>query len=93
MSKKNKRMAKTAVALLLVLVLVLIPMTIAFAAQPGVECDDFSSTPGHSALAPGSPFNEDGHAGTVYAGEQPQNSKNIHSVSQYDVACRNVSQH
>jgi hypothetical protein len=93
MSKINRRMAKTTVALLLVLVLVLIPMTIAFAAQPGVECDEFPSTPGHSALSPGSPFNEDGKAGTVYAGEQPQNSRNVHSVSQYDVACEKVSQH
>jgi len=32
-------------------------------------------------------------AGTVYAGQQPQNSNNPHSVSQYDVACFQVSQH
>lgn len=37
--------------------------------------------------APGSAFNPDGTAGTVYAGEQPQNSRNPVSVSQYDVAC------
>jgi len=55
--------------------------------QPGVECDEFPSTPGHAAAAPGSAFNEEGKAGTVYAGEQPQNSKNTASVSQYDVAC------
>jgi hypothetical protein len=47
--------------------------------------------PGHAVAAPGSPFNPDGHAGTVYAGEQPQNSKNPVSVSQYDVACFQVS--
>ncbi len=93
MSKLDRRMAKTAVAFLLVLVLVVIPMTIAFAAQPGADCADFSSTPGHSAVAPGSAFNGDGKAGTVYAGEQPQNSNNVHSVSQYDVACEKVSQH
>jgi hypothetical protein len=93
MSKIDRRMAKTALAVLLVLMLVLIPMSIAFAAQPGADCADFSSTPGHSASAPGSAFNEDGKAGTVYAGEQPQNSNNIHSVSQYDVACEKVSQH
>ncbi len=93
MSKIDRHMAKTAVAVLLVVVLVLIPMTVAFAAQPGVECDEFPSTPGHAASAPGSAFNEDGKAGTVYAGEQPQNSNNIHSVSQYDVACEKVSQH
>jgi hypothetical protein len=53
--------------------------------QPNVECEDIH--PGHAASAPGSAFNEDGKAGTVYAGEQPQNSKNPKSVSQYDVAC------
>jgi hypothetical protein len=53
--------------------------------QPNVECEDIH--PGHAATAPGSAFNEDGKAGTVYAGEQPQNSKNSKSVSQYDVAC------
>jgi hypothetical protein len=63
--------------------------------QPGVECgeDNAQTRPGHSANAPGSPFNENGVAGTRYAGEQPQNSKNPHSVSQYDVACFQVSQH
>src|SRR6185436_2060032 len=93
MSKINRRMAKSAVALLLVVLLLLIPLSVAVAAQPGVECDDFAFRPGHSDAAPGSAFNEDGHAGTVYAGEQPQNSNNVHSVSQYDVACEKVSQH
>ena len=92
MSKLDRRMAKAAIALLLVALMVLIPMSIALAAQPSVECDEFSSTPGYSANAPGSAFNEDGMAGTVYAGEQPQNSNNVHSVSQYDVACEKVSQ-
>ncbi|TPK94945.1 adenylate cyclase [Mesorhizobium sp. B2-4-12] len=45
-----------------------------------------STTPGHASSAPGSAFNPDGNAGTHYAGEQPQNSKNPKSVSQYDVA-------
>ncbi len=44
------------------------------------------ATPGHAADAPGSAFNPDGNAGTHYAGTQPQNSNNSHSVSQYDVA-------
>jgi hypothetical protein len=92
MSKMNRRMAKAAVALLLVALMVLIPLSIALAAQPGVECDEFASSPGFSSAAPGSAFNEDGMAGTVYAGEQPQNSNNVHSVSQYDVACEKVSQ-
>lgn len=58
--------------------------------QPGVECGDDGATsiPGHSASAPGSPFNEDGKAGSVYAGEQPQNSRNSASISQYDAACQ-----
>lgn len=89
----NNRMVKAGVALLLVALLVLIPLSVALAAQPGVECGDFAQRPGHSDTAPGSAFNEDGHAGTVYAGEQPQNSNNVHSVSQYDVACEKVSQH
>ena len=92
MFKLNSRMAKTSLALLLVVVIVFIPMSIAFAGQPGVECDEFAQRPGHSDTAPGSAFNEDGHSGTVYAGEQPQNSVNPHSVSQYDVACEKVSQ-
>ena len=53
--------------------------------QPNQECED--ARPGHADSAPGSAFNPDGNAGTHYAGEQPQNSKNPHSVSQYDVAC------
>ncbi|RZU74360.1 hypothetical protein EV384_2816 [Micromonospora kangleipakensis] len=66
--------------------------------QPGVECgeDGNDTRPGRSADAPGngSPFIEgDSVAGTHYAGEQPQNSRNPKSVSQYDVACFQVSQH
>ncbi len=59
--------------------------------QPGVECEDVR--PGHASEARGSAFNEDGVAGTHYAGEQPQNSQNPHSVSQYDVACFQISRH
>jgi hypothetical protein len=63
--------------------------------QPSQTC--LSSTaptePGHAAGSTGSPFNEvDGTAGAMYAGSQPQNSGNPTSVSQYDVACFNVSQ-
>jgi hypothetical protein len=76
-------------------VLLLVPLGIAFAAgQPDKSCEDAGAvTPGQSAGAPGSAFNPDGKAGTVYAGEQPQNSKNPMSVSQYDVACFELSQH
>jgi hypothetical protein len=57
--------------------------------QPGVECgeDEAPNIPGQSDAARGSPFNEEGIAGTKYAGEQPQNSRNSASVSQYDAAC------
>ena len=57
--------------------------------QPNQTCGSASApnTPGNAATAPGSAFNPDGKSGTVYAGEQPQNSRNPKSVSQYDVAC------
>lgn len=60
--------------------------------QPGADCELLvesgqGSTPGSSASAPGSAFNPDGNAGTRYAGEQSQNSRNTSSVAQYDVAC------
>ena len=75
--------------------------TLAFAAttgntgQPNQSCGSTTAplTPGNAASAPGSAFNPDGHAGTVYAGTQPQNSQNPKSVSQYDVACFQQSQH
>jgi hypothetical protein len=57
--------------------------------QPNQSCGSATApnTPGNAATAPGSAFNPDGQAGTVYAGQQPQNSRNPTSVSQYDVAC------
>jgi len=61
--------------------------------QPNQSCQAQPSTPGNAASAPGSAFNTSGVAGTVYAGTQPQNSTNPHSVSQYDVACFQVSSH
>jgi len=59
----------------------------ASAGQPNQSCETTGTTPGHSSSARGSAFNPDGNAGTKYAGEQPQNSNNPKSVSQYDVAC------
>jgi hypothetical protein len=63
------------------------------AGQPGVECDD-GTPPGNSGeehgnpTVNGSPFGEGTSvSGSHYAGEQPQNSKNPKSVSQYDIAC------
>jgi hypothetical protein len=57
--------------------------------QPNQSCGSAAApnTPGHSASAPGSAFNPSGTAGTKYAGQQPQNSNNTASVSQYDAAC------
>ncbi len=55
--------------------------------QPNQSCEDTPNPPGNSSTAPGSAFNPNGKAGTVYAREQPQNLKNPKSVSQYDVAC------
>ena len=63
--------------------------------QPDQTCGSPTApnTPGHAASAPGSAFNPDGHAGTVYAGTQPQNSRNTASVAQYDVACSHQPAH
>lgn len=52
-------------------------------------------TPGSSASAPGSPFNADGQAGLEYAGNPDTaslaHSNSTASVSQYDVACVELS--
>jgi hypothetical protein len=63
--------------------------------QPNQSCQNpaTSTTPGNATNAPGSAFNPSGVAGGVYAGTQSQNSNNPNSVSQYDVACFQVSQH
>jgi hypothetical protein len=62
--------------------------------QPNQSCGSATApnTPGNSSSAPGSAFNPDGKAGTVYAGQQPQNSVNPKSVSQYDAACAHQPQ-
>ena len=58
--------------------------------QPDQDCEDLIASgegadPGNSASSGHSAFG--GSAGDVYAGSQPQNSRNTASVSQYDVAC------
>jgi hypothetical protein len=83
--------------------LVVPPAASAFAAsnpsgtgQPSQTClsGTAPNEPGNAASASGSAFNENGGtAGSVYAGQQPQNSNNPKSVAQYDVACYQVSQH
>lgn len=67
--------------------------------QPSQTC--LSSTapnePGKAASAPGAAFNETGpgKAGTVYAGNgvSATTAGSSKAVSQYDVACYQVSQH
>ncbi len=73
--------------------------SVATAGQPGKTC--LSSTaptePGQAATAPGSAFNETGPgtAGTVYAGNGVSATRagSPNAVSQYDVACFQVSSH
>ncbi len=99
MSTNNHLIFRATLAILISLLVLALPFSTAFAADPGTNgqpnqsCQAQPSTPGQSASAPGSAFNPDGKAGTVYAGTQPQNSNNPMSVSQYDVACFQVSQH
>jgi hypothetical protein len=99
MFRKYRSLLMVGLAVLLVALFAAYPFTTSLAAnppgtgQPSQSCEDTPVTPGHSASAPGSAFNPDGKAGTVYAGEQPQNSINPHSVSQYDTACFQQAQH
>jgi hypothetical protein len=66
--------------------------------QPSQSCLSSSAPmePGQAAGAPGSAFNESGPgtAGTVYAGNGVSATRagSSHAVSQYDVACFQVSQ-
>ncbi len=67
--------------------------------QPGAPTNTCGSanpiTPGASAEATGSPFNANGTAGTVYAGNPDTaslaNANSSAAVSQYDVACVQLS--
>lgn len=65
--------------------------------QPSQTCLSATAPaePGHAGSAPGSAFNENGGtAGSVYAGNgvSAQTANSSHAVSQYDVACYQVSQ-
>lgn len=92
LTRKN-RITRISLAVLVASLVMLIPLGAVFAANPGgggqpnQSCQVSLVTPGNAASAPGSAFNPGGVAGGVYAGTQPQNSNNPHSVSQYDVAC------
>jgi len=67
--------------------------------QPGAPTNtcgpDNPVTPGGAANAGGSPFNPNGQAGVVYAGNPDTaslaNSNSSASVSQYDAACVRLS--
>jgi len=95
---KSHKFVKGGIAVFLALLLLVVPLVVVFAASPGTQgqpnqsCQAQPMTPGHAASAPGSAFNTSGIAGTKYAGTQPQNSNNPMAVSQYDVACFQVSQ-
>lgn len=67
---------------------------------PGTTCFTAANTamsPGGSAAAAGSPFNASGTSGGVYAGNpgtaSVANSNSAAAVSQYDVACLQVTTH
>ncbi len=90
MSKRNR----ITISIVIVMVMALALAGTALAGQPNQSCGSSNAqqTPGNAASAPGSAFNPNGTAGGVYAGQQPQNSGNPNAVSQYDVACFQVSQ-
>ena len=90
-------------AIILVGALAFPPITSVFAASPGTQGQPnqscLSSTapsePGNASSAPGSAFNENGGtAGSVYAGSgvSADHANSSNAVSQYDVACFQVSQ-
>ena len=71
--------------------------------QPGTgggdgstSCSNFTTTPGGSASGQ-SPFNPNGQAGLVYAGNpgtaSMQHSASSHSISEYDIACFQLTTH
>lgn len=103
--KLNRRIAYP---LALATGLVVLPVSAASAMQspstgqpgnPTVQCGmgQATSTPGQSSTANGSPFNSSGTAGNNYAGNpgtaSKANSNSTASVSQYDIACGQVSAH
>ena len=71
--------------------------------QPGTgggdgstSCSNFTTTPGNSANGQ-SPFNPNGQAGQVYAGNpgtaSAAHSNSPHSISEYDIACYQQTVH
>jgi hypothetical protein len=69
-------------------------------ASAGVTCFSSPTTaqaPGNSMSSPGSVFNPNGQSGTVYAGNpgtaSVAHANSPNAVSQYDIACQNVTTH
>lgn len=100
MFRHGKSTVKVAILFVLLILVLSVPMGTALAnanpsgtGQPSQSCEDAGVRPGNAMFAPGSAFNPTGIAGTHYAGTQPQNSNNVHSVSQYDVACFQQAMH
>jgi hypothetical protein len=66
---------------------------------PGTTCGsaNTSVTPGQSVSAGGAPFNSNGIAGQNYAGNpgtaSAAHANSTHAVSQYDIACFQVTSH
>jgi hypothetical protein len=101
MSRSGMAAARVAMALTAI-VAVLAFAGAASAGQPGVtagnECrvtENALETPGGSIKAKGSPFNPEGTAGEHYAGNPEtkslEHANSEHAVSQYDIACVQVS--
>jgi hypothetical protein len=66
--------------------------------QPNQSCQTVvangGTEPGHAAMSPGAPFNEvNGTGGTAYATGNGHSPQTLIAVSQYDVACANVTAH
>lgn len=63
---------------------------------PNTTCQTYTVTPGNSSNGQ-SPFNPNGQAGTVYAGNpgtaSAQHANSTHAVSQYDIACFQQTSH
>ena len=104
----KRRIVKGISIAMLLAALALPPATNAFAdtspngpGQPGAPTQTCGlpnalNTPGNSVNASGSVFNPNGQAGTVYAGNPGTaslaNANSANAVSQYDIACFQVSQ-
>jgi hypothetical protein len=89
-------MRKLLVAIVVVAALFAVAVDIASAGNPSGTGQPSQSCQAEPSGPPGLLSTTNGFATqavNVYAGTQPQNSNNPHSVSQYDVACYQFSIH